>query len=71
MTVWLAALALLLALIGIVVAMWPTSNQVARWEIDLEREWSEMQIRRLARDARARMYRAVDEARDHQRPDRL
>lgn len=36
-------------------------------DLEVDRQWAEMQLEQLARDARARMYRATDEARREQR----
>lgn len=61
-----------LALVGVLILtaaflLWPNSDRYERDQIDLDRQWTEMQLEQLAREARARMYRAVDDFRRDQR----
>lgn len=63
----LIALAILL-IAAIALAAWldePTSP--TKRDIDVDRQWAEMQLEQLARESRARMYRAADDARREQR----
>lgn len=73
MSTWLiiVVLAALVIVAGLALVLWwQYSDRAARWDIDIDRQWAEMQIEQLGREARAQMYRAVDEARSEQRPDR-
>lgn len=60
-----------LAVIGVAVFLWWShSAQAARWDLEIDRQWAEMQIEQLGREARARMRAAADEVRNQQRSDR-
>lgn len=60
-----------LAAIGVAVFLWwPHSARAARWDLEIDRQWAEMQIEQLGREARARMRAAADEVRSQQRSDR-
>lgn len=60
-----------LAGIGLAVFVgWSHSAQAARWDLEIDRQWAEMQIEQLGREARARMRQAADEVRNEQRSDR-
>lgn len=60
-----------LVLIAIGVFLWWShSGQAARSDLEVDRQWAEMQIEQLGREARSRMRAAVDEVRNQQRSDR-
>ncbi|MFV0632735.1 hypothetical protein [Demequina sp.] len=61
-----------LALVAVAALVWwARSERGGLTMVDLDRQWTEMQIEQLGREARARMRAAVDEARAEQQRDRL
>ena len=59
-----------LAVSGLAVFLWWShSAQAARWDLEIDRQWAEMRIEQLGREARAQMRQAVDEVRSQQRSD--
>ena len=63
---WIALVLMLASIIGLVVWLERPQQPTFR-DIDLDRQWTEMQLEQLARESRARMYRAADDARREQR----
>lgn len=60
-----------LAVIGAAVFLWWShSARAAHWNLEIDRQWAEMQIEQLGREARARMRAAAVEVRNQQRSDR-
>jgi hypothetical protein len=66
MTTALVVAALLVLLIGCLVVWWARSERVARWNVNVDQQWAEMQLEYLGREARAQMRRVVEEARREQ-----
>lgn len=61
-----------LALVAVAAFVWwARSERGGLTMVDLDRQWTEMQIEQLGREARARMRAAADEARAQQQRDRL